>query len=115
MVAYTKPQQRKKEEREKLRGESDQIKFIDLRFEKWQIVRFRKVRRQDVPKMACSTLSCTMCCICSTYIVALSCAVFDLVVQCCIMTYCIMYRILLHSGSSLYNLVLPSILLHCVI
>ena len=33
MVAYTKPQQRKKEERERLRGERDQIKFVDLRFE----------------------------------------------------------------------------------
>ena len=30
MVAYTKPQQRKKEENEKLR-ERHQIKFIDLR------------------------------------------------------------------------------------
>ena len=30
MVAYTKPQQRKKGEREKLRGDRDQIKFIDL-------------------------------------------------------------------------------------
>ena len=29
MVAYTKPQQKKKEEGEKLRGERDQIKFID--------------------------------------------------------------------------------------
>ena len=33
-VAYTKPQQRKKEEYEKLRGEGDQIKFIVLRFER---------------------------------------------------------------------------------
>ena len=33
MVAYTKPQQRKKES-EKLRGERGQIKFIDLRFER---------------------------------------------------------------------------------
>ena len=33
MVANTKPQQRKKEESEKLRGERDQIKVIDLRFE----------------------------------------------------------------------------------
>ena len=50
MVAYKKPQQRKKEEREKLRGERDQIKHIDLRFERWQVVRFRKARgRQDVP------------------------------------------------------------------
>ena len=38
MVAYTKPQQRKKEESEKLRGEGDQIKSIDLRFEGWQVV-----------------------------------------------------------------------------
>ena len=38
MVAYTKPQQRKKEESEQRRGERDKIKFIDLRFERWQIV-----------------------------------------------------------------------------
>ena len=35
MVAYTKPLQRKREESEELRGERDQIKFIDLRFERW--------------------------------------------------------------------------------
>ena len=34
MVAYAKPQQRKKEESERLRGDRDQIKFIDLRFER---------------------------------------------------------------------------------
>ena len=34
MPAYTKPQQRRKEESEKLRGERDQIKFVDLRFER---------------------------------------------------------------------------------
>ena len=33
MVAYTKPQRREKEENKRLRGERDQIKFIDLRFE----------------------------------------------------------------------------------
>ena len=50
MVAYTKHQQRKEEENERLRGERDQIKFIDLRFEGWQVVRLRKARRrQDVP------------------------------------------------------------------
>ena len=44
------PQQRKKEESESLRGERDQIKFIDLRLEIWQVIRFRKARRrQDVP------------------------------------------------------------------
>ena len=50
MVVYTKPQQRKKEESKRLRGERDQIKFIDLGFERWQVVRFRKARKkQDVP------------------------------------------------------------------
>ena len=49
MAAYTKPQRRKKEEIERIR-EKDQIKFINLRFERWQVVRFRKARRrQDVP------------------------------------------------------------------
>ena len=43
-----------KEESERLRGERDQIKFIDLRFERWQIVGFRKARRKDIPKIACS-------------------------------------------------------------
>ena len=55
MVAYTKPQQRKKEESDRLRGERDQIKLIDLRFENWYVVRFRKARRrQDVSLIACS-------------------------------------------------------------
>ena len=50
MVAYTMPQQKKKRESKRLRGERDQIKFIDLRFERWQVVRSRKARgRQDVP------------------------------------------------------------------
>ena len=49
MVAYIKSQQRKKEESKRLRGERDKIKFIYLRFEIWQVVRFRKARRrQDV-------------------------------------------------------------------
>ena len=33
MVAYTKPQQRKKEKSKWLRGERDQVTSIDLRFE----------------------------------------------------------------------------------
>ena len=50
MVAYTKPQQRKREESERQIGERSQIKFIDLRFETRQVVRFRKARgRQGVP------------------------------------------------------------------
>ena len=49
-MAYTKPQPWKKGESERLRGERDQIKFIDLGIERWQIFRFRKAgRRQDVP------------------------------------------------------------------
>ena len=44
MTGYTKPQQREKEAIERLRGEKDQIKFIDLGFERWQVVRFRKAR-----------------------------------------------------------------------
>ena len=55
MVAYTKPQQWKKEESERIRGEKDQIKFTDRRFERWQVVRFGKARgRQGVPEIACS-------------------------------------------------------------
>ena len=38
MLAYKKPQQRKKEDSERLRGGRDQIKLIDLRFERWQVV-----------------------------------------------------------------------------
>ena len=41
-----KAQERKKEENERLREEGDQIKFIELRFEGWQVVRFRKARRR---------------------------------------------------------------------
>ena len=32
-----KPQRRKKEESERLTGEGDRIKFIDRRFERWQV------------------------------------------------------------------------------
>ena len=49
MVAYTKPQERKMEGGERLRGERGQIRFIGLGFERWQVVRFRKAIRQDVP------------------------------------------------------------------
>ena len=45
MVAYTKPQHRKKKEGDQLRGERDPIKFIHLRFERWQIEGLRKARR----------------------------------------------------------------------
>ena len=48
MVAYTKPHKRKKGEGEGLKGEGDQINFIDLRFERWQVVRFRKARKDKM-------------------------------------------------------------------
>ena len=45
-----KEERKLKEESERLRGEGDKINFIDLRFERWQVVGFRKERRrQDVP------------------------------------------------------------------
>ena len=50
MVALTKPQQWKKEESKRLRGERDQINFIDLGFERLQVVRSRKVRRRQDDK-----------------------------------------------------------------
>ena len=37
-MAFAKPQQWKMEESERLRGGRDKIKFIDLRFERWQVV-----------------------------------------------------------------------------
>ena len=50
MATDTEPQQRKKGESEQLRGERDQIKFIDIRFEIWHVVGLRKARRrQDGP------------------------------------------------------------------
>lgn len=37
-------------ESERLSGEEDEIEFIDLLFERWPVLRFRKGRgRQDVP------------------------------------------------------------------
>ena len=47
MAAYTKPRQRKKQVLKRLRRERDQIKFIDLRFERWQVVGLRKARRRQ--------------------------------------------------------------------
>ena len=50
MVTYIMPQQRTEEESKRLRGERDQIKFIDLEFERWQVLIFRKARgKRDVP------------------------------------------------------------------
>ena len=50
MATYSKPRQMMKEESERLRGERDQTKFIDLRFQRVQVVEFGKGRRrQDVP------------------------------------------------------------------
>ena len=55
-MAITKPQHRKQEESERLRGERDQIKFIDLTFERRQVVGFRKARRNGIP-MICMLLT----------------------------------------------------------
>ena len=45
----------KKGESKRLRGEGDQIKFIHLRFERWQVAGLRKARRkQDVLQIAIS-------------------------------------------------------------
>ena len=44
-----------KEKSERLRGEVDQIKFINLRFKRRQVVGFRKGRRQDIPYTAVSS------------------------------------------------------------
>ena len=49
METYTKPQQRKKEKSQRLRGERDQIKFIDLRFQGGSVAGLEKVRRRQDP------------------------------------------------------------------
>ena len=51
MAAFTKPQQRKEERRkQKAKRRTRSIKFIDLRFERWQVAGLRKARRrQDIP------------------------------------------------------------------
>ena len=41
----------KEERRKQTAKRRDQIKFIDLRFERWQVVTFRKARRQEVHKL----------------------------------------------------------------
>ena len=47
MVAYTKPQKWKIGESKRLRGERDQVKFIALRCERWQVAGFKKGRRRQ--------------------------------------------------------------------
>ena len=50
--APTKEERRKRKAKWKDRN---QIKFIDLRFERGQVARFRKARkREEVPQIACS-------------------------------------------------------------
>ena len=44
-MAFTKPQQRKKEESERLRGEGDQIESMDLSFERCKVVGLRELCR----------------------------------------------------------------------
>ena len=42
-VANAKPKKRKKEGSKRLRGERDQIKFIDFRFERWHVVKLSEL------------------------------------------------------------------------
>ena len=42
-MANTKPQQRKTENSERLRGERDHVKIIDLRFERWKVLRLSEL------------------------------------------------------------------------
>ena len=51
MVAYTKPQQRKKEESERLRGEGNQIKLIKLS-DKVMIGRNADLKLKGTPLLA---------------------------------------------------------------
>ena len=46
MAAYTKPQQWKKEESERLRGEGDHVELIDRRFEKMASCRFQERKKR---------------------------------------------------------------------
>ena len=46
-MTYTKSKQWKKEEGERLTGESDKIKFTDFRFERGQVIGFGKQRRKQ--------------------------------------------------------------------
>ena len=58
MVVYTSPQKSKQEEkRTAKRRERDQIKFIDLRFERWQ------VKIQESKKKARCSINCIYNCI----------------------------------------------------
>ena len=53
MMAYTKPQQRKKEERQKAkRRERDLIKFTDLRFERMTKIVKRQEEGQPITNIA---------------------------------------------------------------
>ena len=57
MVAYTMPQQKKKEDSERLRGERDQIKFTDFGFERWQHVKVSMCKIQLCPLSASARIS----------------------------------------------------------
>ena len=54
MVAYTMPQQRKKEESERLRGEVDQINFIDIRYTRWEVHRILKSKKEARRPVNCA-------------------------------------------------------------
>ena len=47
---YKAPTKEERKKQKAKRRERDQVKFIDLRFERWQVIGFRKGRRkEDVP------------------------------------------------------------------
>ena len=52
-VAYTMPQQRKKEESEQLRGERGRIKFIDPGFERWASCKIQGSKRKARRSTSC--------------------------------------------------------------
>ena len=55
-MAYTKPQQRKKEENERIKVERDQIKFIDLGFERWQVCKIQESKKKVRGSISCMFL-----------------------------------------------------------
>ena len=72
MVAYTEPQQRKKEESERLRGERDQSMSIDLRFERWKVVSYCLASKSFTCTALKHGCACTLwlkrkCCSCTTH------------------------------------------------
>ena len=56
-MVFTKPLQWKKEDSERMTGEGDKIKFIDLGFERGQVVGFWKGRKEARRSINCTLRS----------------------------------------------------------